>query len=148
MLPIETNEVDSVMAYMSQDRKRSLAPAIKTALKKYRVKGTLAVDNNMALVLNIKSGPIDFISNFNAVCSDSRRADPGHCTPVKNYVSVNPYWYHEHFTDKALAFLKEVISAMNDGNWNKSDIQSDYHDVGWYVHVNIGNWNKPYVLEK
>jgi hypothetical protein len=36
---------------------------------------------------------------------------------------------------------------MNDGNWDKSDIQSDYFNVGWYVDVNIGKWNKPYVRE-
>jgi hypothetical protein len=33
---------------------------------------------------------------------------------------------------------------MNDGNFDKSDIQSDYFHVGWYVSVNIGKWNKPY----
>ena len=52
------------MAYMSQERKQSLAPAIKAVLKKYGVKGTLAVNNHSTLVLNIKSGSIDFIENF------------------------------------------------------------------------------------
>jgi hypothetical protein len=33
------------------------------------------------------------------------------------------------------------------GNHNRSDIMSDYHDVGWYVDINIGQWNKPYILE-
>ena len=35
---------------------------------------------------------------------------------------------------------------MNDGNHDRSDPQSDYFDVGWYVDVNIGKWNKPYTL--
>ena len=52
------------MAYMSQERKQSLAPSIKAVLKKYGVKGTLAVRNHSTLVLNIKSGSIDFIENF------------------------------------------------------------------------------------
>jgi hypothetical protein len=34
---------------------------------------------------------------------------------------------------------------MNAGNHNNSDVQSDYFDVGWYIDVNIGKWNKPYV---
>jgi hypothetical protein len=59
---------------------------------------------------------------------------------------VNPYHYGSHFTGKALQFLKEVLTAMNKGNWDKSDIQSDYFNVGWYVDVNIGKWNKPYVV--
>ena len=52
------------MAFMSQDKKALLAPAVKAILKKYGVKGSLAVSNSTSLVLNIKSGPIDFIKNF------------------------------------------------------------------------------------
>jgi hypothetical protein len=44
--------------------------------------------------------------------------------------------------------MQEVFAEMNDGNWDKSDIQSDYFNVGWYVDVNIGRWNKPYALVK
>jgi hypothetical protein len=33
---------------------------------------------------------------------------------------------------------------MNNGNWNNSRIEVDYFDVGWYIDVNIGKWNKPY----
>jgi hypothetical protein len=36
---------------------------------------------------------------------------------------------------------------MNMGNHDNSDIMTDYFDVGWYVDVNIGLWNKPYILE-
>jgi hypothetical protein len=35
---------------------------------------------------------------------------------------------------------------MNAGNWDKSDIQTDYFDVGWYIDVNVGRWDKPYAL--
>jgi hypothetical protein len=37
---------------------------------------------------------------------------------------------------------------MNGGNHDNSDVQTDYFDVGWYVDVNIGSWDKPYTLEK
>jgi hypothetical protein len=33
---------------------------------------------------------------------------------------------------------------MDIGNHDRSDIQTDYFDVGWYKSVNIGTWNKPY----
>jgi hypothetical protein len=62
-------------------------------------------------------------------------------------LDVNVYWYKEHFSGKALSFLKEVITVMNNGNHDNSDIQTDYFDVGWYVDVNIGTWNKPYTVE-
>ena len=48
------------MAYMSQERKAQIAPAVKAILKRYGVKGTLSTDR-YSLSLNIKSGPMDFI---------------------------------------------------------------------------------------
>jgi len=37
---------------------------------------------------------------------------------------------------------------MDIGNHDRSDIQSDYFDVGWYKSVNIGKWNKPYEVTR
>ena len=127
------------MAYMNQDKKAKIAPKVKSILKKYGVKGTLGVHNHSTLVLNVSSGPIDFISNFNKVNEDKWPV-----IKAENYLGINPYWYQEHFSGKALSFLKELLPAMNDGNHDRSDIQSDYFDVGWYVDVNIGRWDKPY----
>ena len=42
--------------------------------------------------------------------------------------------------------MREVFAAMNEGNHDNSDIQSDYFNVGWYVAVNVGYWNKDYIL--
>ena len=136
------------MAYVSQDLKKNLAPAIKAILKKYNLKGTLAVRHHSTLVLNIKSGSIDFIENYNNTVSNTSRylASPENFRKAEGSIDVNPYWYHDHFEGKALNCLQEIMAAMNVGNHNNSDIQSDYFDVGWYVDVNIGQWNKPYVV--
>ena len=131
------------MAHMNQEKKARLAPAIKAICKKYGVKASLAVRHHSTLVLNIKSGPIDFIRNFNDL-AQVRWREPWAFTPAKNYIDVNPSWYKEHFEGVALAFLAELIPAMNDGNHDRSDIQTDYFDVGWYIDVNIGKWDKPY----
>ena len=141
------------MAYMSQERKKSLAPAIKAVLKKYGVKGTIAVRNHSTLILNIKSGSIDFIENFISTDTDSmsgRKMSQDQIAYIRKNqcLDVNPYWYKEHFSGKAKSFLSELFPAMNKGNHDNSDVQTDYFDVGWYVDVNIGNWNKPYILEK
>ena len=134
------------MAYMSQERKAQIAPKIKAICKKYGVKASLAVRHHSTLVLNIKEGAIDFIGNYNSVNVDKGR--PAHLPfqPATKSIDVNPYWYHEHFDGKAKAFLTEIISAMNTGNHDRSDSQTDYFDVGWYIDVNIGRWDKPYAL--
>ena len=140
------------MAYMSQERKQQLAPAIKAVLKKYGVKGTLAVRNHSTLMLTLKSGKINFIENFietDSKVMHGRKMSQDQIDYIRKNqsVDVNPYWYHEHFSGKAKDFLKDVLTVMNKGNHDNSDIQTDYFDVGWYVDVNIGKWNKPYVLE-
>ena len=139
------------MAYMNQEKKSRIAPVVKSILKKYGVKGSLSVRNHSTLVLNIKSGPIDFIENYIQTDKDksySKYMSEDQIAYIRKnkIIDVNPYWYHEHFSGKAKTFLKEILHAMNDGNHDNSDIQTDYFDVGWYVDVNIGNWNKPYEL--
>jgi hypothetical protein len=133
------------MAYVSQDLKAKIAPVVKAICKKFGVKASLAVRNHSTLVLNIQSGPIDFIGNFNKTVGNQ----PGgfrNGSAAEDHLQINPYWYHDHFDGKAKDFLKQVMNAMNSGNWNKSDAQVDYFNVGWYVDVNIGRWNKPYIV--
>lgn len=122
------------MAYVSQEMKRELAPAIKAVLNKYGLKGSLAVQHHSTLVLNIKSGKIDF-----AKLSTSDNY---------NY-QVNTYWTDSHYTGKAKKFLAEVIAAMKGPKfYDNSDSMTDYFDVSHYIDINLGKWNKPYILEK
>jgi len=133
------------MAYMNQEKKAKIAPKVKAILKKYGIKGTLSVRNHSSLCLNLKSGKIDFIANSNRVCGDDYyQVAQGFRPNTGKYCQVNPYHFKSHYDGKALAFLTEIITVMNDGNHDNSDIQTDYFDVGWYVDVNIGKWNKPY----
>lgn len=141
------------MAYFNQERKQERAPVIKAILKKYGVKGSLAVRNHMTFVLNIKSGSIDFIENFIQTDIDKPYGNKMSSDQVEyirknRALDVNTYWYQEHYSGKAKSFLKEILVAMNGGNHDNSDVQTDYFDVGWYVDVNIGSWDKPYILEK
>ncbi len=138
------------MAFMNQERKAKLAPKIKQICDKYGIKATLGVHHHSTLKLNVKSGKIDFIESFNRVNGDPMKPRPEHLPfqLVRDYIQVNPYWYHEHFDGKALEFLKEVIPAMNEGNHDRSDITTDYFDVGWYISINIGQWDKPYLFTK
>ena len=127
------------MAYMNQEKKSKIVAAVKPILKKYGVKGTFSVRNHSTIVLNLKEGKIDFFKDY----GDSEDAR-------KFGIQVNPYWFHEHFVGKAKAFLTETFDAMKkSGNWyDNSDAQIDYFDTAYYVDVNVGKWNKPYVVSK
>lgn len=138
------------MAYMNQDKKAKIVAAVKPIMKKFGIKGTFAVRNHSTIVLNIKSGKIDFIENY--IKTDKEK-------PYAKYMSdeqvayirknktldVNPYWFQDHFSGDAKKFLSEVLPAMKAADWyDRSDAQVDYFDTAYYVDVNIGSWNKPY----
>lgn len=125
------------MAYMDQARKRDLANRLKEALAGVDLKYTLAVRHHSTIVMNVKSGSVDFLG-----AGRNRDRWPGRFEP---YTSVNPYWYHEHFTGEAKEVLGKVFGALNTGNHDRSDVMTDYFDVGWYVEVNIGDYRAPYL---
>lgn len=135
------------MAYIDQTKKAEIAPFIKKICAKYGVKASLSIRHHSTLVLSIKSGKIDFLGNYNKV-ADARDPIGTRVAKADKEIQVNPYWYHDHFDGVALRFMTDIMATMNRGNHDRSDLQSDYFDVGWYVDVNIGKWDKSYIVEK
>ena len=138
------------MAYIDQERKSEIAPLVKGVLAKYSIKGTLSIRNHSTLVLTIKSGRINFCQNwFDTYPANYHRNPTAHqVSGVPDHIDVNVYHIDTHFSGRARQCLKEILAVMNKGNWNRSDIQSDFVDVGWYCDLHVGRWNKPYVFEK
>ena len=122
------------MAYMNQDNKKKIVAMAKPILKKYGIKGTLTVRHHSTLVLNIKSGKIDFTKDS---------------TDGAHSCQVNTYWTDSHYTGKAKKFFAEVIAAMKGPKFfDHSDAMTDYFHCSHYIDINLGKWNTPYVLEK
>lgn len=135
------------MAYVSQELKSKIAPKVKAICKEYGVKASVAVKHHSTLVLNIQSGIIDFIGNYNEIVSKKPNPYPNQtvdCRIAKNYIQVNEYHLESDYSGAALAFLLAVRSAMNEENFDNSDVQTDYFHVGWYIDINIGKYDKPY----
>ena len=127
------------MAYMSQEKKSQIAPVVKEILKKYGLKWTLSVENYSTLVLKISAWSINFKEYLTDRSSNSVYQNWYH-------INVNVYWIDEWFEWIAKDALMELYDAMMVWNHDNSDAQVDYFDVGWYVDIKIGNWDKDYVL--
>ena len=137
------------MAYMNQEKKATISAQVKPIFKKYGIKGSLAVRHHSTIVVNIKSGPLDFIGNANAVQEHRRDIGRDYHLNTQGYLDVNPYWYQEHFTGACKAFFTELFQAVKSAEWyNNSDAMTDYFDTAYYFDVNVGRWNKPYELIK
>ena len=119
------------MAYISQQDKKDLAPAIKAVLKNYGMKGTIAINHYSSLVVNIQSGVLDFTDHF---------------SHGDGYIQVNTYHIDSWYSGTIKRFLQDLVKAMKGNKWyDKSDAMVDYFDTAYYVDINIGKWNKPYV---
>ena len=122
------------MAYISQQDKKDLAPAIKAVLKNYGMKGTIAINHYSSLVVNIQSGVLDFTDHF---------------SHGDGYIQVNTYHIDSWYSGTIKRFLQDLVKAMKGNKWyDKSDAMVDYFDTAYYIDINIGKWNKPYIQTK
>ena len=133
------------MAYMDQTKKAALAPGIKAVLNKYGMKATLGVRHHSTLCIRISSGKLDVIGNAREMAQQRGDFEASRWENVPS-INVNQYWLDSRFSGDVLSFLQELCAAANVGNHDRSDIQSDFFCVGWYVDINVGAWNKPYRL--
>jgi|TARA_B110000046_G_scaffold173491_1_gene196155 hypothetical protein len=119
------------MAYVSQDDKAKLAPAIKKVLNKYGMKGSISIRHHSTLVVTLQSGAIQF---------EHSHGD--------GYTQVNVYHIESHYEGHAKSFLLELLAAMKGPNYfNNDDAMTDYFHRSHYTDINIGKWNKPYFLQ-
>ena len=111
---------------MNQEMKKTLSVDIKKVLSKFGMKGSISIRHYSFIVVKIKSGKIQFEgSQTLSFLRDQKGIER--------------------------EFLSELLAAMNGKdelkNHDDSDCYTDYHDVGWYVEVQIGDIEKPYIFE-
>lgn len=127
------------MAYVSKEDKAKFAKLLKEAFgtdaKKRGFKYSLSVRHMSTIVLTISGGTIDFIGNYNATSK---------YPTTEGYVSVNTFHIDSSFSGTVKTLLLKIHDILNTDNHNNSDIMTDYFDVGHYIDINIGKWDKPY----
>lgn len=121
------------MAWMNQERKAALAAGLKRVLPK-GWKYSLAVRHHSTLVLTISEAPIDL--GTQSLRSDEQKK--------RGYIDVNQYHIDGVFSGKLLKTFTAIRDAMMVGNHDNSDPMTDYFDVGWYIDINVGKWDKPF----
>lgn len=113
------------MAYMSKEH----AATIRNNLKKNfpNFKFSVTIHHHSSINVSLMKSPLDFSKDIE---------DSGH-----EYIQLNQYYFERYSHSDT---LEQIYQIINEGNYNKSDIQTDYFDVGFYVHFNIGQYDKPY----
>lgn len=112
------------MAYVSKEHKADVALKLKAVMPQ-GWKYSLAVRNFSMLVLTIWSAPVD----LNAVAPNGVKVHG----QSKGLVDIT-----------YLPIFEGIIAVLNEGNYNHSDTMRDFHDVGHYISIELGRWNKPF----
>jgi len=132
------------MAYMNQEKKSVIAAALKKVVPagwKY----TLAVRNHSTIVFTLRQAPVDILGNIREAI-EAKQFGYGHKAPeVGLYWRVNTHYIDSQFSGDVLAVFQKIDEALNTGNHDNSDIQTDYFDVGWYVDLNVGSYGDPFL---
>ena len=156
------------MAFVSQEKKKSLAPAIKAVLKKYNMKATIGVRHHSTLVVNVKSGDLDFRAAREQELKDNlhkrhyfdalKAGQDWAISALKNEITdnmvfqINEYWIEDNWSadPKIVSFLLELKAAMEGQDFFcEDDPMTDYFHRSHYIDINIGmSYQKPYVCNK
>ncbi len=120
------------MAYMNQEKKKKIQAELKKVIPS-GWKWSLSVRHHMAIVLTIWQGPKELTINGEGETADHRQ--------------LNEYYLDRAFQDpKTVETFQKINEALNLDNFNNSDPMTDYFHVGHYVDIEIGRWDKPYVV--
>ena len=71
----------------------------------------------------------------------------------KKYVQLNQYQFLDEsrkkccdsLTPEGFDLMRKVTAIALKDHWSDSDAQSDYHNTNFYLHLEVGKWNKPYI---
>lgn len=126
------------MAYMNQEKKAQIAAALKKVMPKdWRY--SLAVRNYSEIVMTIRKGP----SNLMIVPAHGHVDEHIH---AGIYRQVNPHSYKDNFLPEFDEIFAKIYAALNSaGNYDNSDIMTDYFDVGYYVSLRVGDWDAAFL---
>ena len=136
------------MAYITANEVAAIRAGLKARFPQFKF-GVRKGSGSLSVDVVIKQGPVDFIENYLAGATPGDNVD---YIRKSGSLQVNQYWMQDTHSGEALKVLQGVIDVIKtapDRKWyDKSDAMTDYFDTAYYIHLSVGEWNKPYALVK
>ena len=126
--------INKKMAYVTTEQVAQVRKEIKEAFGK-EFKFSVTRQNHSSIDVALMSSPFEF--DFKSDYAKENKYDQ------LNHL----YLDNEGFTQEQIDMFKKVTEIGMRGNFDKSDSMTDYFHVGWYFHLAIGKWNKPYITK-
>ena len=129
------------MAYIKTEEVSAIRNELKKRFGHTGLKFGVKKQHHSSVHVTIKAGPIDF--------SDIYRDHYGsgdHYAQVNAYHLSN-YGQHQPFFEEVLKIIKTAPALAEGGRewFDKSDAMTDYFHTAFYINLNVGEYDKPYV---
>lgn len=119
------------MPFMSAEHTKRIRDEIKKTFPKFKF--SIRNRHYLSVNINILSGPIEMIKDQNNL----RRNE-----------QVNQFYIRDNYKDypEIRDILLKIYEIANQGNGQEC-YDVDYGSIpDFYVHIEIGDWNKPYIV--
>ena len=135
------------MAYISTDDVKHIRNELKKELPQYKF--SVVRDHHSSVTISLMKGPAfndyEYFDRYNNVTKTANLSDGEHH-------QINQFHLEDFYGKESAEILSKIDTisrtapAKNGGKvwYNDSDIMTDYFDIAYYVHINVGKWNKPY----
>lgn len=135
------------MAYISTEDVKHIRNELKKELPQYKF--SVVRDHHSSVTISLMKGPAfndyEYFDRYNNVTKTANLSDGEHH-------QINQFHLEDFYGKENAEILSKIDTisrtapAKNGGKvwYNDSDIQTDYFDIAYYVHINVGKWNKPY----
>lgn len=123
------------MAYISTEEVRAIRNGLKAKFP--NLKFSVTKDNHTSVNVSIMAGNVNFDEVF--------RDEPRRHFQVNHYHLGN-YGEHAQLFEQILEIIHTAPGTVEGGRewFDKSDAMTDYFHTAFYIHINVGKWNKGY----
>jgi len=143
---------------------KEIAKKIRTELKKmtgYKFSITTEYfSGGSAINVNVMKSPIRIIRNMSEIPEVTNtinyNRDQIAYMQSKTDHQLNEYQLQDEYnpkswnngifiTEEGHNALQKIVTICKEDHWSKSDSQIDYFNTNFYLHLNLGKWNKDFI---
>ena len=138
------------MAYISTNEVKEIRKSLKDKFGK-NIKFSVTRDHHSSVNVSLMEGVIDFYDgSMDMTDKYSGRVQKFDGHAQINHYHTHMYGEHKAFFDKVHEIIKTAPIKgegywKNKGWYDNSDSMIDYFDTAYYISMNVGSWNVPYV---
>ena len=129
------------MAYIKTEEVSAIRNELKKRFGHTGLKFGVRKEHHSSVHVTIKAGPIDFSDIYK-----------DHYGSGDHYAQINPYHLsnygqHQPLFEEIIKIIKTAPALAEGGRewFDKSDIMTDYFHTAFYINLNVGEYDKPYV---